>query len=54
MRDAISWNGISLGAELIAVALLIGGFIVSMGSEVIDASLSGQVRRLGLALARVS
>ncbi|MEX1323101.1 MAG: ATP synthase F1 subunit delta, partial [Synechococcaceae cyanobacterium] len=33
---------------------LIGGFIVSMGSEVIDASLSGQVRRLGLALARVS
>ncbi|MCP9888297.1 F0F1 ATP synthase subunit delta [Cyanobium sp. ATX 6A2] len=33
---------------------LIGGFIVSMGSEVIDASLSGQVRRLGLALAKVS
>jgi F-type H+-transporting ATPase subunit delta len=33
---------------------LIGGFIVSMGSQVIDASLSGQVRRLGLALARVS
>jgi F-type H+-transporting ATPase subunit delta len=32
---------------------LIGGFVVSMGSEVIDASLSGQVRRLGLALARV-
>ncbi|EDY37689.1 ATP synthase F1, delta subunit [Cyanobium sp. PCC 7001] len=32
---------------------LIGGFIVSMGSQVIDASLSGQVRRLGLALARV-
>jgi F-type H+-transporting ATPase subunit delta len=33
---------------------LIGGFIVSMGSQVIDASLSGQVRRLGLALAKVS
>jgi F-type H+-transporting ATPase subunit delta len=33
---------------------LIGGFVVTMGSEVIDASLSGQVRRLGLALARVS
>jgi len=32
---------------------LIGGFIVSMGSQVIDASLSGQVRRLGLALAKV-
>jgi F-type H+-transporting ATPase subunit delta len=33
---------------------LIGGFVVTMGSEVIDASLSGQVRRLGLALAKVS
>lgn len=33
---------------------LIGGFIVSMGSQVIDASLSGQVRRLGLALAKAS
>jgi F-type H+-transporting ATPase subunit delta len=33
---------------------LIGGFIVSLGSKVIDASLSGQVRRLGLELARVS
>ncbi|MEB3319521.1 MAG: ATP synthase F1 subunit delta [Cyanobium sp.] len=33
---------------------LIGGFVVSMGSRVIDASLAGQVRRLGLALARVS
>ncbi|MFQ6540120.1 MULTISPECIES: ATP synthase F1 subunit delta [Aphanothece] len=32
---------------------LIGGFIVSVGSQVIDASLSGQVRRLGLALAKV-
>ena len=32
---------------------LIGGFIVSMGSQVIDASLSGHVRRLGLALAQV-
>jgi len=33
---------------------LIGGFIVNVGSKVIDASLSGQVRRLGLALAKVS
>jgi len=33
---------------------LIGGFVVSMGSSVIDASLSGQVRRLGLALTKVS
>ncbi len=32
---------------------LIGGFVVSLGSQVIDASLSGQVRRLGLALAKV-
>ncbi len=32
---------------------LIGGFIVRMGSQVIDASLSGQVRRLGLSLAKV-
>jgi len=33
---------------------LIGGFIVKVGSKVIDASLAGQVRRLGLALAKVS
>ncbi len=33
---------------------LIGGFTVSVGSKVIDASLAGQVRRLGLALAKVS
>ena len=33
---------------------LIGGFIVSVGSQVIVASLSGQVRRLGLALAKVT
>ncbi len=33
---------------------LIGGFVIKVGSKVIDASLSGQVRRLGLALARVS
>ncbi len=33
---------------------LIGGFVVTVGSKVIDASLSGQVRRLGLALAKVS
>jgi F-type H+-transporting ATPase subunit delta len=33
---------------------LIGGFVLNVGSKVIDASLSGQVRRLGLALAKVS
>ncbi len=33
---------------------LIGGFVVSVGSKVIDASLAGQVRRLGLALAKVT
>lgn len=33
---------------------LIGGFIVSVGSKVIDASLAGQVRRLGLSLAKVT
>ena len=33
---------------------LIGGFIVAVGSQVIDASLVGQVRRLGLALAKVT
>ncbi len=32
----------------------IGGFVLSVGSQVIDASLAGQVRRLGLALANVS
>ncbi|APD48555.1 F0F1 ATP synthase subunit delta [Synechococcus sp. CS-602] len=31
---------------------LIGGFVVSLGSQVIDASLAGQVRRLGLSLAK--
>ena len=33
---------------------LIGGFVVSVGSKVIDASLAGQVRRLGLSLAKVT
>jgi len=33
---------------------LIGGFVVNVGSKVVDASLAGQVRRLGLALAKVS
>ena len=31
---------------------LIGGFVINVGSQVIDASLSGQVRRLGLSLAK--
>ena len=33
---------------------LIGGFILKVGSQVIDASLAGQVRRLGLSLAKVT
>ncbi len=33
---------------------LVGGFVVNVGSKVIDASLAGQVRRLGLSLAKVS
>jgi len=33
---------------------LIGGFVVNVGSKVIDASLAGQVRRLALSLAKVS
>ncbi|MEB3172269.1 MAG: ATP synthase F1 subunit delta [Cyanobacteriota bacterium] len=33
---------------------LIGGFVLRVGSQVVDASLSGQVRRLGLALAKAS
>jgi F-type H+-transporting ATPase subunit delta len=44
----------SVEFDLVVDPTLIGGFIVSMGSQVIDASLSGQVRRLGLALAQVS
>lgn len=40
--------------KLLVDPALIGGFIISLGSQVIDASLSGQVRRLGLELARVS
>ncbi|MBM5796636.1 MAG: F0F1 ATP synthase subunit delta [Cyanobacteria bacterium M_surface_9_m1_291] len=32
---------------------LIGGFVVSLDSQVIDASLAGQVRRLGLELVKV-
>jgi F-type H+-transporting ATPase subunit delta len=33
---------------------LIGGFVLKVGSKVIDASLAGQVRRLGLTLAKLS
>jgi len=33
---------------------LIGGVIVRVGSKVIDASIAGQVRRLGLSLAKVT
>ncbi len=33
---------------------LIGGLIVRIGSRVVDASLAGQVRRLGLSLAKVA
>jgi F-type H+-transporting ATPase subunit delta len=40
--------------SLVVDPSLIGGFVLSVGSQVIDASLAGQVRRLGLALANVS
>lgn len=40
--------------ELQVDPALIGGFVLRVGSKVIDASLAGQVRRLGLALARAS
>ncbi|HRD41415.1 MAG TPA: ATP synthase F1 subunit delta [Prochlorococcaceae cyanobacterium AMR_MDS_5431] len=38
--------------EVLVDPLIIGGFIINIGSQVIDASLAGQVRRLGLALAK--
>jgi len=44
----------NLELNLIVDSDLIGGFIVKVGSKVIDASLAGQVRRLGLALSKVS
>jgi F-type H+-transporting ATPase subunit delta len=40
--------------NLLVDSALIGGFVLSVGSQVIDASLAGQVRRLGLELAKVS
>ena len=40
--------------DLLIDPALIGGFVLRVGSKVIDASLSGQVRRLGLALAKAS
>ena len=40
--------------ELVVDSSLIGGFIVSLGSQVIDSSLAGQVRRLGLMLVKSS
>ena len=43
-----------LEINLLVDPALIGGFVVTVGSKVIDASLAGQVRRLGLALAKVS
>ena len=42
----------SVDIDLSVDPALIGGFVVRLGSKVIDASLQGQVRRLGLSLAR--
>ena len=42
----------SVDIDLSVDSALIGGFVVRLGSKVIDASLQGQVRRLGLSLAR--
>jgi len=43
-----------LEVNLMVDPKLIGGFVVNVGSKVIDASLAGQIRRLGLALAKVT
>ena len=44
----------SIEIDLTIDTSLIGGFVIKIGSQVIDASLSGQVRRLGLSLAKAS
>ena len=44
----------SIEMDLSVDPSLIGGFVVNLGPQVIDASLAGQVRRLGLALAKAS
>lgn len=44
----------NLELNLVVDPSLLGGFVVNVGSKVIDASLSGQVRRLGLSLAKVT
>ena len=44
----------NLEIDLKVDSKLLGGFVVNVGSKVIDASIAGQVRRLGLALAKVS
>ncbi len=44
----------NLEVNLLVDPELIGGFVVNVGSKVIDASLAGQIRRLGLALAKVT
>ena len=44
----------SVEIDLTIDSSLIGGFVINIGSQVIDASLSGQVRRLGLSLAKAS
>ncbi|BEV36746.1 ATP synthase F1 subunit delta [Synechococcus sp. M16CYN] len=47
-------GGSKVDIDLSIDSSLVGGFIVSLGSQVIDASLAGQVRRLGLALVKAS
>jgi F-type H+-transporting ATPase subunit delta len=44
----------SVDIELSVDPTLIGGFVVQLGSQVVDASLLGQVKRLGLSLARAA
>jgi F-type H+-transporting ATPase subunit delta len=44
----------SVEVDLSVDPTLIGGFVVRLGSQVIDASLLGQVKRLGLSLARAA
>ena len=44
----------SVEVDINVDATFIGGFVVRLGSQVIDASLLGQVKRLGLSLARAA
>ena len=47
MEDTISWNGISLGAEMLAVGLLVAGFVIArVASYLVGRMLSAMDRRV--------